>query len=416
MWSRSWSAAWVDRGLQTLSVQNFQVLGDVTVELGRLNVLVGPNGSGKSTLLRVVQFLGDAARSGLASAVAAHGGIPRVWTRREGLAAIQINVKALLTAYATSGAPDEYSLSILPIQMVSDTLFGSEGVSGGYDGHFHRSEKLSFKRTSRARRRITLEHDRFYLTDDTGKPFELRVSDQALALALVPQLGADRGGAEVRKIQELFTTFRVFDINASAARTPSEVTSSRLLRADAGNLAAFLTRLQREFPDVFDELCADARGMVPGLKELRFRAIGGADESVAVEVVDDRLPGATPLSHASFGTVRALSLLAMLHDPAPPLLTCVEEIDHGLHPHVFDRLVELLRAASTRTQFIIATHSPALVNRLAPAELIVCERDPKTGLARIPAVDPTEVAAMHRGSGYGLGELWFSGSLGGVPK
>lgn len=360
--------------------------------------------------------MGDAARSGLANTITAHGGIPQVWTRRDELEAIQINVKALLTTHAKVSAPDEYSLSIFPIQDVSD-VFGFPGeVSGRYLGHFQRSEKLRFKRASRAGRRITLEHDRLHLGDDAGKRFELQVSDQALALALVPQLGPDSGGDEVRKIQELFTTFRVFDINASAARTPSEVTSSGLLRADAGNLAAFLTRLQRQFPDVFAELCSDAREMVPGLKGLRFRTVGGADESVAVEVVDDRLTGATPLSHASFGTVRALSLLAMLHDPEPPLLTCVEEIDHGLHPHVFDRLVELLRAASARTQFIIATHSPALVNRLEPAELIVCERDPKTGLARIPAVDPKEVAAIHRDSGYGLGELWFSGSLGGVPK
>lgn len=406
----------MDRGLQTLSVQNFQILGDVTVDLRRLNVLVGPNGSGKSTLLRVVQFLGDAARSGLPSTIAAHGGTPGVWTRGRKLKALQINVKALLTTHAKASAPDEYSLSIFPLEEVFGIAIGAKEISDKHLGFFSRSEKLSFKRTPRAGRRITLEHDKLHLADDARKPEKLQVNEQALALALVPQLGADRGGDEVRKIQELFTTFRVFDINAAAARTSSEVTSAGSLRADAGNLAAFLKRLQREVPRVFEELCSDAREMVPGLKELRFRAIGGADESVAIEIVDDHLTGATPLSHASFGTVRALSLLAMLHDPAPPLLTCVEEIDHGLHPHVFDRLVELLRAASARTQFIIATHSPALVNRLEPAELIVCERDAKTGLARIPAVDPSEVAAMHRDSGYGLGELWFSGSLGGVPK
>jgi predicted ATPase len=135
-----------------------------------------------------------------------------------------------------------------------------------------------------------------------------------------------------------------------------------------------------------------------------------------MEIVDRGRVGATPLAHASFGTIRALALLAMLYDPAPPLLTCVEEIDHGLHPHVFDRLVELLRQAAARSQLIIATHSPALVNRLRPAELIVCERDLDTGLARIPAVDPQAVAQTHAASGYGLGELWFSGALGGVPR
>jgi predicted ATPase len=133
-------------------------------------------------------------------------------------------------------------------------------------------------------------------------------------------------------------------------------------------------------------------------------------------LVDRNLRGATPLADASFGTIRALALLAMLYDPDPPLLTCVEEIDHGLHPHVFDRLVELLRIASRRTQFLIATHSPALVNRLNPSELIVCERDEGTGLARIPAIDPRLVENAYESDGYGLGELWFSGTLGGVPR
>jgi predicted ATPase len=399
-------------GLLSLSVQNFRILGDVTIELGRLNVLVGPNGSGKSTLLDVVEFLGNAARSGLANAIDRRGGIPAVWTRRSRLETLQINVRALATTYATETAPDEYELTVLPI-------FEREWAASSqrrYNGAFQRSESLSFKRTPGAGRRITLEHGALHFEDGDDRSEQLQVDHQALALALVPQLGPDLGGDEVRRIQELFTTFRVYDINANIARAPSEVDQGDLLRADAGNLAAFLVRLHREFPSTFSELCVDARTMVPGLKELRFRPIGGADEAVAVELVDDRLPDATPLSHASFGTVRALSLLAMLSDPQPPALTCVEEIDHGLHPHVFDRLVELLRRASTRTQLIIATHSPALVNRLDASELIVCERDPETGLARIPAINPADVAAMQEDSGYGLGELWFSGSLGGVPK
>lgn len=57
--------------------------------------------------------------------------------------------------------------------------------------------------------------------------------------------------------------------------------------------------------------------MVTGLEDLRLRPVGGATEAVAVDVVDRGRSGFTPLSDASFGTVRALGLLAMLYDPAP---------------------------------------------------------------------------------------------------
>jgi len=121
----------------------------------------------------------------------------------------------------------------------------------------------------------------------------------------------------------------------------------------------------------------------------------------------------TNMAEASFGTVRALALLAMLHDPNPPKLTCVEEIDHGLHPHALDRIVERMRSASKRTQLLAVTHSPALANRLNPKELVVCERDYEGRGSLIPAIESSKVEAMANASGLLPGELWFSGALGG---
>src|SRR5690606_8844873 len=121
----------------------------------------------------------------------------------------------------------------------------------------------------------------------------------------------------------------------------------------------------------------------------------------------------TQLADASYGTIRLLGLLALLYDPDPPALTCVEEIDHGLHPQALELLVHRLREASERTQFLIATHSPALADRLKPEELIVCERR-DDGSSVIPAVSQDKVQEIiERSEGLPLGELWFSGALGG---
>jgi predicted ATPase len=397
-----WLRPLVDRGLHQLDITNFRTLGQVTVgPLGRVNVLVGPNGSGKSTVLRVIQFLGDAARLQLGTAVRHFGGMERLRTRRTGKpGAVAIHIKANVTKYAHEGALDEYDLrlrSFLP-------------------DRFAHTETFSFKRTAKQGRRITLEGGRLHVEDEGRKEQRRSLDKDAFGLAVLPQLGEDAGGAEIRKIQQLFTTFRVFDIDARAARRPVDERDHATLHANGSNLAGFLMFLGDKHPAVFARLVEDARGIVPGLADIHLKAVSGPTAAVSVEIAEHHLPGATPLADASFGTVRALALLAMIHDPSPPLVTCVEEIDHGLHPHVFDRLVELLREASRRTQFLIATHSPALVNRLRPAELIVCERDPSTGLARIPAVDPEEVAAIRAAGEFGLGELWFSGTLGGVPK
>lgn len=395
------------RGLRSLKIKNFAILGAVEVSLGRLNVLVGPNGSGKSTLLDVVGFLGDAARSQLADAVESRGGFGRLRTRGT-LDPVTIHVQAVVTAHAREQALDEYTLTFRPIRV--RTSSGSETAA------VRQSEQFRFKRVGGRGRRITLSGGKLSIRGDTGKARQLTLDQEAFGLAVLPHLGKEEGAAEVRKVQELFTTFRVFDVDAEAARRPADVRDASRLRNDASNLAAFLGFLASDHPGPFAALVDDARAVVPGLADVRLRTVGGAGEALAVDVADRGMPGVTPLADASFGTVRALALLAMLYDPNPPLLTCVEEIDHGLHPHVFDRLVDRLREASARTQFLIATHSPALVNRLRTSELIVCERSEETGLARIPAIDPDDVEEVMDGNPYGLGEVWFSGTLGGVPK
>ena len=76
-----------------------------------------------------------------------------------------------------------------------------------------------------------------------------------------------------------------------------------------------------------------------------------------------------------------------------------------------------MREASAKTQFLIATHSPALVNRLKADELLVCQRT-EEGATLLPAVDPADIRAKEAVAQgrMDLGELWFSGALGGVPE
>ncbi len=54
-----------------------------------------------------------------------------------------------------------------------------------------------------------------------------------------------------------------------------------------------------------------------------------------------------------------------------------------------------------------------MVNRLEPSELIVVERDESTSATRIVKPEMKLVSRLQSETGYGLGELWFSGSLGG---
>jgi predicted ATPase len=401
--------------LLKIYAENYKSLEQVEVELGNLNVLVGPNGSGKTNLLDLIDFLGDSVRADIGPALDLRGGYDRVVFRgaprlRTGAVPVRIRVEANVTDFSSDAARDVYRLTFW-VRRVAERQA------------LVRREWFKFKRTQGRGRRIEINGSNVGFIDeqasgaDTLRRKEPILRSDSLALATLPRLADREGGKQVRQIAELFSTFRVFDIDVPAARLPSPVTEALSLRHDASNLAAFLLRLAREEEEIFEQLVEDARAFVPGLLNIHFQPVGGSEEAVAVELEDEALPGRTRLAEASFGTIRALGLLAMLYDPEPPLLTCVEEIDHGLHPYVFDRLVDRLRAASKRTQLIIATHSPALVNRLSANELIVCERGER-GESLIPAVDSELVREMEASvdGELGLGELWFSGTLGGVPS
>lgn len=397
--------------LMRLKIENYKSLQNVELALSALNVLVGPNGAGKTNLLDVIAFLGDSGREDLGPALAERGGFDRVCFRggRQRARRFTIEVEAAVTKNSNRRATDNYSLTVSAV--------GRARRGGDEDVKFLlREESFLFKRTAGPGRRITIKGTDVLIEDAAGERSS-KLREGSLGLASLPKLEPDKGGDQVDALLGLFASFRVFDIDAKRARLPAATENPRRLANDASNLASFLYYLSIEHPSIFAELKRDARAFVPGLEDLTFDLIGGPTSATVLHLQERGLSSSTELAEASFGSIRALALLALLYDPHPPKLTCIEEIDHGLHPHLLDRLVELLRRASRTTQLLIATHSPSLVNRLRPEELIVCERD-DSGASTIPAVDPDVVRRMEDeiNGELGLGELWFTGVLGGVPS
>lgn len=401
--------------LLELHVENFRSLRDVTVPLGPLTVLVGPNGAGKSNVLKVFDFLADIIRTDLQPALDSRGGFDEVafWGGSKPPTTLRIHLKATWTTNSTLNAPDEYGLTIRRRSLRSR--------QAGERSSFYalsREESFAFKRRQGRGRRITIKGEEARILDvrageskDSGSFGIRRLSS---GLSTLPRLGPADGGDEVTRVADRLSSFRVFDVDVAAARRPVRLHGTEFapLAPDAENLAEFLIHL-RGREEVWDNLVADARAVLPQLQHIEFESVGGAADQVTVVLCERGLRRVTPLADASYGTVRLLGLLALLYDPNPPAFTCIEEIDHGLHPQALELVVQRLREAAERTQFIVATHSPALVNRLRPEEFVVCDRD-DDGASIIPALTVDEVRAIVEESGeQPLGELWFSGVLGG---
>ena len=118
-----------------------------------------------------------------------------------------------------------------------------------------------------------------------------------------------------------------------------------------------------------------------------------------------------PATRLSDGTLRYLCLLAILYNPTPPPVVCIEEPELGLHPDIVAGLAKHLLAASERMQLIVTTHSDILVDALTwnPETIIVCES--VDGATQMKRLDPDAIKGWLEN--YRLGELWSSGHIGG---
>jgi len=348
--------------ISSVTFHNFKALREARVELRPFNLIVGPNGSGKTSLIQALLRLRTLARVGGAS------------TGRQPM-----------------------PVRLAPACKIEETT----------------SPSLEFR---------------------FAAPY-----DGALArLSCVEQLVCDQielsGIVEAERVSLLREIDGIraylFDHYAMAETSPNA--SATELTSNGGNLAAVLAALRKSHPENFAQLEAELRQIVPEFAAIELLQSGTADGSEAVSLAL-RLRGSGGASasgelvtadNLSQGTLYLLAVLFLVFQPAPPSVVCIEEIDRGMHPRWLRALRDLLYRLSypcdfgqsrAPVQVLATTHSPYLLDLFKdhPEEIIISH---KHGLSahfeRLS--DRADLGALLGEAS--LGDLWFSGILGGVPE
>ncbi len=179
------------------------------------------------------------------------------------------------------------------------------------------------------------------------------------------------------------------------------------LEEDFSNLGLFLNRLKTHKPKAKTAILNGLKELYTGVDDFNVNIEGGT-----VQVFFTEGEFTIPATRLSDGTLRYLCLLALLCDPDPPPLLCIEEPELGLHPDILPRLADLLIEASQRTQIIVTTHSDILVDAMTeiPESVVVCEK--KEGKTSMVRLNKEELAVWF--DYYRLGQLWTCGEIGGT--
>ncbi len=374
--------------------------GTSTIDLLPLNVLIGPNASGKSNLIEAVELL-RSTPIGFVSVIRDGGGV-REWMWKG-----DSFKTATIDAHLYRGGKSDLRYR-LEFAAAGDRVEITDEALEEADKHKNGAKDVYFYY------RFQKGHPVLNVASDDGKRVERKLQRDSL----VP----DASVLSQRKEPDLYPelawaansfsriqTFREWSFGRYAAvRQPQPATSpTDVLAPDASNLGLILNQIEhsREAKKFHDLL----KRFLPRFERMSTLTQGG---TIQFFLHEDDLKTPVPATRLSDGTIRFLAMSAVLLQPNPPPLICIEEPELGLHPDALSIVADLLVDASQRTQLIVTTHSDALLSYLTlePESVLVCENIGGTQVRRLKADDLKSWLEKYR-----LGEVWRMGAFGGNP-
>lgn len=356
-----------------LAISGYRSLRDVTLALGRLNIVTGANGSGKSSLYRALRLLSDVALGRVVASLAAEGGIsstlwagpekfshamksgqqPIQGTRRSGPISLKLGFAAEDYGYAIDlglppPSPSRFALDpVIKVEAVwNGELLGRANVIAERHGaHSRLREEKS------GAWRDCAEH---------LSHFDSMMTHRADPL----------DGWELLLLRERMRQWRFYDNlrtdREAPARRPQVGTFTPVLAGDGSDIGAALqTIIEVGDRAALDDAVADAFD----------GATLDVNDRFEVEMKQRGLLRELNVAELSEGTLRYILLIAALLSPRPPELMILNEPEASLHPDLIGPLARLMTKAAERCQIILVSHSSELVAAL--------DRHPESLLVRL---------------------------------
>ncbi len=205
-----------------------------------------------------------------------------------------------------------------------------------------------------------------------------------------------------------------------ALARPVEPAARPRLASDGAGLAGVLADLREGDGARWAALVRDFRALLPEFGDV----IAGQTTAggVSFSVVTTRGRALAP-ANLSQGTLVLLGVLALVHARERASVLCLEELERGMHPRLLRDVRDLLYRLAfpedcgepgPAAQIVATTHSPYVLDLFAdtPEDVILATK--QDGAAVFRRLDTVPELREMLASGR-LGDLWYSGVLGGVP-
>lgn len=407
--------------LKKLEIENFRSFKKAEIELRRLNVLIGPNGGGKSNFLDIFNLFSQAAEGRLADGFINRDGFEQVAFKEQHSDYIRFIMEFDYSYFfENKGLNFIYDVilvkrgeSAVPIIMLEKLWENGEGDDSKRPPLIERNYDKIKMFNCRTKKVNDFSYNLFLEKASSGYPEEFDISNE-LTISLVERAIHYPIPSQLTSKLSSLNHYHPIPVEVSSPIRCSQLTKPGTnLSDDGGNLLSVLNNIQSNYPDFWEEIINLLKTFYPGFYNITFPIEGGAGKAVLKWW--ERIGNKNEYFYAnqlSDGTLRLLTLIAILMNPKPPPLICIDEPELSMHPDWIHLLAELMQSASERTQMIVATHSPQLISKLEPEEVVIVEKE--DGESHLRRLDADSLQAWLEE--YTLGELWMSGHIGGRSK
>lgn len=367
--------------LNKLTIKGFKSIKELNdFKLGDLNVVIGANGAGKSNLVQVFRMLMAMTQKNLSRFILERGGAdnflfngPKITPK------IDMEFEfASHSNYATG--LNSYRFELTPT----------------VDEKFLVSEERKYVKTGWRSYGSPSEESRLLHDERNESSYDGRWNGV---------------GHFVYESISNWMVYHFHDTSASAPMRRSEIIiDNQKLRGDAANIAPFLLMLKNYAQDYYQKIVDAVRLVTPFFDnfQLDMQKFGEAEK---VRLSWKQKGSDFPMQpyHLSDGSIRFICLATALLQPKPPSTIIIDEPELGLHPAALVVLAELIQAASKRTQVIVATQSPALIDQFGIDDIIVVNRE--NGASTFQRLKEADFSVWLED--YSVGELWSKNVIAG---
>ena len=369
--------------LHSIEISGFKSISPdspVRLELGDITVLLGANGSGKSNIIAFFKMLNFMMSGSLQSFVAERGGSQ---------------------AFLHYGSSKTKSIS-------GRLSFINDRIENQYE----------FTLSYASPDNLIITSEITEVNDKEGREPSKKLHQVTFRESV---LSGNPDNKVLKVIHRILSNCKVYQFHdsseTSGMRNACSVDFDNYLQAEANNLAAFLYRIQRNFPNDYNRIVSYVKLVVPQFKDfvlepqghrilLRWRDNSASDYIFMPNQFSD-------------GSIRFIALATLLMQPQSiiPNVIIIDEPELGLHPYAISQLAAMIKESSKHSQVLVATQSPYLINEFDADDVVIVENAKLNNMYDETSLHKLSSNALEGWlSEYSLSELWDKNIIGGRPE